>query len=222
MTTPNPVRADDELRTAVQEELDWTPEVDSTRIGVSVDDGTVALAGEVESYGERSAAVHAAFRVRGVRTVVGDLTVHPDGSWSVSEMDVAHEVAHALTTATNVPASVKAEVQGRRVSLTGEVKWDFERQAASRAVQHLRGVASVSNMIVLSPRVSAPDTEKRISAALARNAHLEAAAIDVSVSGTTVKLSGHVASWVEKDAAGKAAWSSPHVTSVDNRIVLRA
>ena len=38
----------------------------------------------------------------------------------------------------------------------------------------------------------------------------------MEVDGTEVTLTGRVANWNEKKAAGKAAWSSPHVTVVHN------
>lgn len=81
---------------------------------------------------------------------------------------------------------------------------------------------SVDNMITLTPRVSGTDAELRIKAALVRNAQVDAATIDAAVVGTTVTLTGTVKSWSEKQAAAKAAWASPHVTNVDNRIVVRS
>ena len=37
----------------------------------------------------------------------------------------------------------------------------------------------------------------------------------------SVMLTGTVRSWAEKNQAVEAAWASPHVTEVDNRIVVR-
>lgn len=214
--------SDRDIQTSVQNELEWTPDVDAAGIGVAVEDGTVSLSGEVDSYAERLAAKRAALRVRGVNTVVDNLIVHPDSTSKVTDTDIAKEIEHALTWATNVPDSVKAEVKGHNVTLTGQVNWDFQRQAAKRAVQFLRGVNSVNNMITLNARPSAEDTEERIKNALIRNAQLDANAIDVTVSGNKVILTGKVRSWAEKQQAGNAAWASPHVTDVDNRIFVRA
>lgn len=222
MTISTPVPTDYDLQAAVQAELEWTPEIDAARIGVAVDGGSVALSGQVDTYGERAAALHAAYRVRGVTTVVNDVAVHPSTSWTVSETDVAKQVVGALAAARNVPSSVRAEVTARRVTLTGVVAWEFERASAVRAVSQLSGVASVDNMITLSPRVSAADAEVRITAALVRNAQVDAATIDAAVTGTTVVLTGDVKSWSEKQAAASAAWASPHVTHVDNRITVRS
>lgn len=215
-------RSDHDIQTAVQEELVWTPDVDAAGIGVAVEAGTVSLSGEVDSYPEREAAKRAALRVRHVSTVVDDLVVHPKSSWLVTETDIAKQVDRALEWASSVPDTVKAEVKDHDVTLTGEVAWDFQRRAAKRVVQDLHGVVSVDNRITLSARPSAADAEERIKNALTRNVLLDAKSIDATVSGYTVTLTGTVHSWAEKHQAGQAAWASPHVTNVENRIVIRA
>lgn len=211
-----------DVRARVSEELEWTPDVDAAGIGVAVEDGAVTLSGEVDDYAERLAAKRAALRVRGVRAVVDNLTVHPRAPWPVTETDIAKEVERALRAASNVPDTVKAEIDGHNVTLIGEVDWHFQRHAALRAVQYLRGVFTVNNMIALKPRPSAADTEQRIRSALTRNAQLDADTIHVSALGGKVTLTGTVKSWAERTQAGNAAWASPHVTDVDNRIIVRA
>ncbi|MCV7229576.1 BON domain-containing protein [Mycolicibacterium komossense] len=211
-------RSDQDIQTAVQDELDWTPEVDAAGIGVAVDDGVVALSGEVSSYPARLAAKRAALRVRGVTAIVDNVSVHSNWSTSVTETDIAKEVEHALRWMSNVPDTVKAEVEGHDITLTGAVTWDFQRRAAQRAIQHLKGVHYVNNLVTLTPRASVPDAEQRIRNAINRNAQLDADTITVVVSGNEVTLTGTVASWAEKREAERAAWASPHVSAVHDRI----
>jgi osmotically-inducible protein OsmY len=222
MSVAAPTRSDQDIQTAVEAELDWTPDVQAASIGVAVDDSVVALSGEVDSFAERIAAKHAALRVHGVNAVVDHLSVHPNSRLSISSTDIGKEVEHALRSASNVPETVKAEIEGHEVILTGQVNWDFQRRAAQRAVQYLRGVYSVNNRITLTSRASAVDTKEHINKAIIRNAELDAKAIHVSVVDNKATLSGTVRSWAEKRQAERAAWSSPHVTDVDNRIVVRS
>ena len=220
MSTTTPARTDHEVREAVEQELDWTPDVEALGIGVSVHSGAVTLSGEVKNHAERIAALHAALRVRGVTTVLDDITVHAASGWPVTETDIAKEVQRALRAATNVPESVKAEIDGHTVTLTGEVGWNFERLAAQKAVEYLRGVHFVDNRVSLTARPAARDVELRIKQAITRNALLDADTIHVTADGERVRLTGTVHSWAEKQQAGAIAWASPFASHVDNDILI--
>lgn len=214
-------RKDHALQQTVEDELDWAQDVDSTRVGVEVDKGVVTLSGDVESFAQRRAALHAALRVRGTVAVVDDMRVHPRNGWVVTETDLAKEVERALRRDVEIPTTVKAAVTGHDVLLTGEVDWQFQREASLRAVQYLRGVGSVTNDITLSARPAADEAAARIKAAFVRSARLDADAIHVTANGTTVTLTGEVPSWAARVEASKAAWASPHVAKVENRLMIR-
>ncbi|ADG98810.1 transport-associated protein [Segniliparus rotundus DSM 44985] len=221
MSIATPTRSDHDIKTEVQDELEWTPELDAAGVGVAVGDGVVSLSGEVDNYSARIAAKRAALRVRGVTAIVDNVSVHPSSSSSLTETDIAKEVEYALRWAGNVPDAVKAEIRGHDVILTGQVTWDFQRQAAQRAVQHLTGVHFVNNLIALTPRVSVSDTKERIRNAITRNAQLDANTINVAVSDNQVTLTGTVRSWAEKQEAERAAWASSHVSGVHDQIVVQ-
>lgn len=222
MSVKLPTRTDRQVQAAVEAELEWTPDVDAAGIGVAVDDGIVSLSGEVRVLAERTAAKRAALRVRDVRTVVDDVKVQPNSAYSVSELDIAKEVEHALRSATDVPATVKAEITENAVTLVGLAEWDFQRRAAERAVQSLRGVHSVDDRIALTPRESAAEAAEQIRSAIARNAQLDPTDIQIIAAGNKVTLSGTVQSWAQRRQADLAAWSSPHVSEVYNHIVVRS
>jgi osmotically-inducible protein OsmY len=222
MSGSTSARDDRAVQAAVQEELEWTPDVDDVGIGVSVEDGAVAISGEVDSYAEKLAAKRAVLSVSGVNALVDNLTVRPKDESVASSTEIAQEVRHALSAAGNIPDTVDAEVLGHTVILTGEVQWNFQREAAKRAVQYLKGVHAVDSRITLAARASAADAEERIKNALARNALLDANTITATVDGNTVTLTGTVSSWAEKLQATKAVWGSPHVTQVENNILVSA
>jgi osmotically-inducible protein OsmY len=82
------------------------------------------------------------------------------------------------------------------------------------------GVIGVTNSIVVKSPVEAPDIKKKIEAALARNAHVEAEGIRVAVLDNRVCLEGHVNSWEDHDIIENAAWSVPGVQGVDDRLTV--
>lgn len=102
--------------------------------------------------------------------------------------------------------------------LEGEVDWDYERNNAGVAVEHIAGVRSVLNLITIKPQVSAPDIKEKISAALVRSATIDASKINVAAQGTKITLSGRVRSHAEKEDAERIAWAAPGITTVDNNI----
>lgn len=222
MTTTTTIpKTDRDIRDAVEEEIRWTPQTNAPAVGVAVENGVVTLAGEVENISQRLAAKNAALRVHGVTVVVDEMTVRYPGE-PRTDSEIAQAVNHALDWNSVVPGgTVKAEVRDHGVTLTGTVKWDFQRHGAQHAVEHLMGVHRVENQIKLDNRPSAPDTETRIKNALVRNASLDANSIHVAVNGETVTLTGRVSSWLEKHQAAFAAWASPNVIAVNNNITVK-
>jgi hemerythrin superfamily protein len=73
----------------------------------------------------------------------------------------------------------------------------------------------------LSPPHSDEDVKKNIAAALVLTAEIDAQRIQVSVNGSTAILKGSVRSFAEREAAERAAWSVPGITSVENYLVVK-
>lgn len=121
-----------------------------------------------------------------------------------------------------VPDTVKSEVHNGDVTLRGTVEWSYQRDAAERPVNHLRGVYAVKNLITIKTRLKpkAADIEQRIHEAIGRMADLDARAIGVAVRNGTVHLQGHVHSLAERRMAEYAAASAPGVRKVKNDITV--
>ena len=210
-------RSDKDLKTAVVDELGWTPSVDSTHVGVAVNDGAVTLSGEVSSYPEKLLAGKAALRVHGVTAIAQEITVHT--TWSANDTDIAREAAEALERATDVPESVKATVHEHAVTLTGVVDWHYQREAAERAVRHTKGVTGVLDTVTIRPSAMPSDVKAAITSALVRNARLESKHITVTPGPDgLVTITGSVGSWAERRQAEQACWSAPGVMDVTNHL----
>ena len=213
---------DRHTRDAVEKELDWTRQVeDSANIGVAVHDGVVTLSGEVSSYSQKVTAAKTALRVRGVNAVANHLLVRYPGS-KRTDAEIAEAASKILGWTEGVPkGSVKLEVRDRAAYLSGVVDWDYQRRAARRAVENLAGIEGVFDRMTLNARTSASETGSMVKGAILRNAVVDARSVTVDVEGTKVILHGQVSSNAERKQAELAAWSSPHVTEVENRIIIR-
>ncbi|HEU4424675.1 MAG TPA: BON domain-containing protein [Pilimelia sp.] len=142
-------RSDQDIRAAVSEELRCTPSID-THVGVAVNGGAVTLSGEVGSQPERIAAKRAAMRVSGVKAVADELQVRAPGTSGTNDIDIAQAAAQLLGLAVDVPSdTVKAEIHDHVITLSGTVTWDYQRDAATRAVMYIKGVTGVNNAILL-------------------------------------------------------------------------
>jgi VCBS repeat-containing protein len=215
-------KSDTQLKQDIEQELNWDPKINAAQIGVTVDKGVVALRGEVDTYAEKWAAEDATKRVSGVRTVEEELKVKILFGDKHSDSEIAGAVQSALKWDVFVPATVTAQVTEGRVTLEGQVSWNFERDAAQKAVRYLTGVLEVHNSITLkAPDATAEKVKEKVQAALKRQATTDANSIKVETSGGKVTLTGHTSSWRSIEDASAAAWAAPGVTEVIQRISIQ-
>lgn len=218
MTTASITGTDVHVRKAVVRQLDWDPEVDAGAIGVSAHDGVVTLTGFVDSYAEKLAAERVAKHVRGVRGVANDIVVRQ--MVGRTDADIAHDAILALRGRPALADTVQVAVHRGHITLTGQVEWLLQKEVAARAVRHVRGLLGVFNHITVKPGAGQRDVRRRIATAIHHHADLDARQIAVAVQDDTATLTGTVSSWMQREAAERAAASAPGITRVDNQILV--
>lgn len=212
---------DDQLQKAVQAELNWEPRVVSAHIGVTAENGTVTLTGTVESYGQKHAAEMAAGRVKGVKAIAEEIEVKLPFEITRTDADVATAAADRLAWDTGTPnGAIKVKVEGGWVTLTGEVEWHYQKEAAEREVRHLLGVVGVSNQITIKHLVDTAHLQDDIQRALHRSVFLQPERVHVSALDGRVKLTGTVDTWMDRQTAAATAWAAHGATSVENHLVV--
>lgn len=211
---------DSQLQMSVTEELSWEPSIQAAHIGVAANNGVVTLSGHVDTYMEKSAAENAARRVKGVKAVAEEIEVKLAIGVKRTDEEIAAAALNRLEWDVEVPNDViRIKVEKGWVTLTGEVDWHFQKDAAQRDVHALLGVVGVSNQVTIKSRVNEKNISDSIRHALHRS-WFDPKTITVTAQGGKVHLTGTAHSWVDRQLAGATAWAAPGATAVQNDITV--
>lgn len=210
-----------ELQTDVQNAIKWEPLLNAAEIGVTAKDGVVSLTGVVDSYAKKMEAENAAKKVIGVKALVEKIEVKFPSSWTKTNAEIANEVLTGLKNDWSIPHDkVTIKVEDGWVTLEGELPWNYQKNAAKSAVNYLTGVKGVTNNIKIKSESHDTIEKKDVEAAIARSWSVDDSDINVSVSGTTVTLTGTVESWYQREEAARIAWNTPGIWHVKNELAV--
>jgi len=144
--SPSYNKSDTEIAEAVFNALKWHTAVMEDRIRIKVEKGFVTLEGEVEWDYQRSAAKLAIENLTGVRMINNFITLKP----RVIASDLKAKINAALHRSAQIDAnSIKVEVSGNKVILSGTVHSIKEKEDADDAAWMAPGVSAVENRIVI-------------------------------------------------------------------------
>jgi osmotically-inducible protein OsmY len=216
------MKSNEDLQRDVQNAIKWEPLLHAAEIGVTAIDGVVTLTGTVDSYAKKYEAEEATKKVSGLKALVEKIEIKFSTTWKKDDTEIATEILNALKWDLEIPSDdIIVKVENGWVRLDGEVQWNYQREAAKKAVKQLSGVLGVTNDIKLSAETHDIIEKKDIQAALIRNWSINEQEINVKVLGNKVTLNGTVDSYYQRDEAGRIAWNAPGVISVDNELVVK-
>ena len=212
---------DTHLQLSVLAELEWEPSITAAHIGVAANAGGDHTHRHVESYAQKHAAEAAARRVKGVLAVAENLEVQVPFERKRGDEEIAAAILDRLAWDVSVPRdAVQARVEQGWVTLTGEVDWHYQREAAEQDVRRLHGVIGVSNQVSMKRRVNAANISKDISCALHRSYFPDPDAITVTEENGKVRLTGNVHSWHARQVAAETAWGAAGAVDVENLLAV--
>jgi osmotically-inducible protein OsmY len=217
------MKKNEDLQRDVQEAIKWEPLLHAAEIGVIAQDGIVTLTGVVDSFAKKTEAEHAAKTVKGVKAIVEKIEVDYGNLGKKKDVELAQEVIESFKWDWAIPSDkIKVTVEKGWVTLEGEVNWNYQREAAKKAVNGVSGAKGVTNSIQIKAERQDAVEKKAIENALARNSVLDAHLIKVKVAGNHVTLNGEVHSLYQKEEAGRIAWNAPGVWVLDNELVIHS
>jgi osmotically-inducible protein OsmY len=141
-------RTDPEIARDVIEAMKLDLRVPDDRLKAGIRDGFVTLEGKVEWNYQREATESCARRVNGVRGVINNIEVKP----TISTTEVKTKIEEALRRSAEVDARrISVSAQDGAVTLDGNVRSWFEKEAARRAAWAAPGVSRVIDHIAVVP-----------------------------------------------------------------------
>jgi len=215
------MKSNAELQQDVQNAIKWQPLLNAAEIGVTAKDGVVSLTGVVDTYAKKIEAEDAAKNVAGVSALVEKIEIKYPSSYTKTNAEIATEVLTALKARWDVPKDkVKVKVEAGWITLTGELGWNYQKEAAKDAIKSLMGVTGVTNDITIKSESTESVEKTTIENALKRNWAFYDNDVRVQVLGHVATLTGTVDSLYQKNEAGRIAWNAPGVWAVDNELVV--
>jgi osmotically-inducible protein OsmY len=215
------MKSDEMLQNDVSNALKWESLTAASEIEVTANNGVITLTGKVDHFAKKAEAENAVRHVTGVKAVIDriDVTIN---SWELkNDIEITAEILNAFRWNWNtLNDSIKVKVFHGWVTLSGELEWNYQREAAKIAASNLIGVKGVANLITIRSDGKIAVHKATLERALKSHAALDATHIIVAVSGAVVTLKGSVDSWFQKELAGRIVWKTPGVVKVDNELLV--
>ncbi len=145
------MKSNEELRKNVVDAINWEPLLKAAEIGVMANKGLVTLTGSVNTYAKKAEAEQAAKNVAGVRTVIEDIKVVCNTKDKRTDAEILNAIETAFMWHWDTPTEkISVNVENGWVFLSGELEWNYQKEATKNAVNNLIGITGISNNISIT------------------------------------------------------------------------
>lgn len=215
------MKTDEILEKDVSNSLKWESLVTNSNVIVISDDGIVTLTGVVDNFTKRTLAENNTRKITGVKSVINKIYVVFDNWEEKKDVAIKAEILTSFRWNWNtLNDTIKVRVLNGWVTLSGELEWHYQREAAKEAVINLIGVKGVSNYISIKSQVDTEIKSTSLRLALENHYALDSKNIEIEVLDSKIILKGTVDSWYQKEIAKQIAWKTPGVLHVIDELLI--
>ena len=156
------MKTDFQLQQEIFNEFRKEPLLETFRPGIDVKNGVITLFGEVDCYAKKIAAENIVKKVGEVKVIIQEIKVNVPREDRITDIEITQIVLNVLNWNSNIPDSrIDVDVQNGWVTLTGELDWQFQKEAALVAVQDIIGLKGVSDLLTIRKGVYLPVEENK-------------------------------------------------------------
>ncbi|MDI1255462.1 MAG: BON domain-containing protein [Flavobacterium sp.] len=215
------MKSDEILQQDVTDALNWELLTAASAIKVSASNGVITLSGKVDHFAKKVQAETTVRNVAGVQSVVDNIDVTINTWEQKNDLEIKSELLNVFKWNWNTRNdTINVCVENGWVTLSGELEWNYQKEAAKTAASNLIGVKGVSNSIAIRSESDIEVQKESIERALKSHVAIDISNIKVAVSGHDLTLSGSVDSWFQKELAARIAWKAPGVFHVNNELLV--
>ena len=215
------MKNDEMMQNDVLDALQAEPLTATSKINVMVSHGIVTLTGKVDHFSKKFQAEKTVRNVIGVKEVIDTIDVSINSWEQKNDIEITSELLSVFKWNWNtLNNTIKVNVINSWVTLSGELEWNYQREAAKKVASNLVGVRGVTNLITIKPNEGIELNKTALENALKSHVALDVSDIIVAVLDCDVTLKGSVDTWYQKELAGRIAWKAPGVVTVTNELVI--
>ena len=215
------MKTDEILRQDVSISLRWEPQIAACDIKVIANNGVVTLNGIVHYFSKKIEAEDIAKKVAGVKSIINLIELTTNSWEEKKDIEITVEILNAfLWNWNSLNDTIKVNVLNAWVTLSGELEWNYQKEAAREAVANLIGVKGINNNIMITSKKNCTVDRINLELALQNHLALDTKNLEVEVTDSNITLKGTVDSWYHKELAGRIAWKAQGVINVDNQLLI--